>query len=132
MSASVKYPEARWEVMLAVAALSDADYQQRVWIRHELPHENYYDSLDLAVHTLYDDWRILPRPVEAVGAILVDGSEVDRLLALGEVLEVLLADLSDRPDEDYTSDSRWPLVIERSGAALSAMVLAGPIERLER
>jgi hypothetical protein len=39
------YPTARWQVMLAVAALSDREYQDRVWIRHELPHENYYDSL---------------------------------------------------------------------------------------
>ena len=32
------------------------------------------------------------------------------------------------PIEDYISHPRWSLVVDRARAALSAMVLAGPIE----
>ncbi len=49
MTASVKYPLARWAVIEAVAALSDPEYQQRIWIRHELPHENYHRGTVLVV-----------------------------------------------------------------------------------
>lgn len=131
MSASVNHPAARWEVMEAVAALNDREYQERIWIRRELPHENYYDPLDQSVHTLFDDWMVLPNPTGAIGTVLVDGPEVERLRALGEVLGAVIAELKDRPDQDYISDRRWPLVMERAGAALSAMVLAGLIEQSE-
>lgn len=115
--------------MLAVAGLSDREYQERIWLRHELPPEVYYDSLDMAVHTLFDDWMILPNPKEAIGTILVDGPEIDRLRHLGELFGTLVDELKDRPDEDYINDGRWPDVVDRARAALSAMVLAGPIER---
>lgn len=115
----------------AVAALSDPEYQQRIWIRHELPHENYYDPLDQSIHTLFDDWVVLPDPEPAIGAFLVSGPEIDRLRALGDVLGPLIDELGDRPDQDYISDRRWPLVVERAGSALSAMVLAGAIEQSE-
>jgi len=128
VSASVNYPTARWQVMLAIASLSDREYQERVWVRQEVPTEDYYDSLDLAVNTLFDDWIVLPNPQEAIGAILIDGPEIEKIRAVGELLGPLIAELKDRPDEDYLNDSRWPLVVERSHAALSAMVLAGPIE----
>lgn len=132
MTASVKYPMARWSVMEAVAALSDPEYQQRIWIRQELPHENYYDPLDQSIHTLFDDWVVLPDPQPAIGAFLVDGPEIECLRALGEVLDPLISELKDRPDADYISHPHWPLVIERARAALSAMVLAGSIERSDR
>lgn len=127
MSVPVKYPWARWEVLLAVAALSDLEYQHRVWIRHELPHEDYYDSLTLSIHTLFDDWAVLPEPQKAVGTVLVDGPEIPRLQELCDVLDPLITELGDRADEEYLQDERWPAVLDRAKAALSALVLAGPI-----
>jgi hypothetical protein len=123
----VEYPSARWGVMRAVAALSDRDYQQRVWINHRLPHPNYYDSVDLAIHTLFDDWAVLPNPREAIGAILVDGPEIERLQKLGQVLGALVDELKKSPDEEYVRDPRWSEVVDSAVHALSAMVLAGPM-----
>lgn len=128
VSSLVTLPWARWSVMDAVASLSDLEYQERVWIRQELPHEGFEDNLDMNVSALFDDWMVLPTPRDAVGTILVDGPEIDRLQALGESLDTLIDDLKDSPDEDYLRDSRWPIVVERARAALSAMVLEGPIE----
>jgi hypothetical protein len=109
-------------MMVHVAALSDPDYQQRVWIRQEVPHPGYEDSLRETVNGLYD--LVLPNPRDAVGSILVDGPEIERLNKLGQALDPLLDDLKDRPDDNYVRDRRWDQVIEYARDALSAMVLS--------
>jgi hypothetical protein len=128
MTVNVRYPRVRWEVMHTVAGLSDPEYQQRVWIRHEYPHENYFDNFDQAIHTLFDDWVVLPDAKAAIGDILVDGPEVARLATLGATLSRLIDDLSDAPDADYLAHADWPLVISQAASALSAMVLAGQLD----
>jgi hypothetical protein len=128
VNVSVLYRAARSQVMFAVAALSDPDYQQRVWIRQEVPHPGYHDSLDMTVHTLFDDCAVLPNPRDAVGTVLVDGPEIERLNKLGQALDALIDDLKERPDDDYVRDRRWGQVIEYARDALSAMVLADPGE----
>jgi hypothetical protein len=125
VNASVQYPAARSQVMFAVAALSDRDYQEQFWIKQEEPHPGCHDSLDMTVHTLFDDWAVLPNPREAIGAILVDGPEVERLQRLGKALKALIDDLTDRPDENYVRDRHWSQIVEYARDALSAMVLAG-------
>lgn len=41
--------------MEALESLADRDYQQRVWIEHQYPHDDFYDELDLEIHILFDD-----------------------------------------------------------------------------
>lgn len=125
MRIAVRYPNARWQVMDAVASLSDPDYQERIWIRREYPHPNFYDSFDQVVHTLFDDWTVLPDPRAAVGAILVDGPEVPRLADLGATLSRLIDRLGDVPDEHYLNHDDWQTVLTEAALALAAMVLAG-------
>ncbi|HWH01990.1 MAG TPA: hypothetical protein VNV66_22345 [Pilimelia sp.] len=123
----VEYPHARWAVLEALAALSDHAYQQRVWLRRGIPQQDFCDSLDLAIHTLYDDWAVLPAPAGAIGGIVVDGVGVERLIALDDVLSPLLEDLGDVPDSVYLKHPSWSQIRAAAAAALSAMVLEGPI-----
>jgi hypothetical protein len=128
MTVPVSTPYARWEVMLALASLSDREYQERVWIRQQLPHKNYIDNFDNAVHALYDDWIVLPEPRAAVGSVLVNGPEVERIAALGVTLDGLLEELGESPDSAYLAHADWDTVLAQASSALSAMVLAGHIK----
>jgi hypothetical protein len=120
---------ARWEVMMRVAALSDRGYQRRVWFREGAPYPGYVDSLKETVNALFD--VVLPNPRQAVGDILADGPEIERLHKVGQALGALVDDLKDQPDEDYVHDRRWGQIVEYARDALSAMVLAGPITSIE-
>ena len=122
---TVEYPAMRREVMRALAAFADRDYQRRVWEPRQFPDENFYDDLTQNVHVLYDDCQVLPDPLNRLGSVLVAGGEVDRLRMLDGVLGPLIDDLGDAPDSAYVRDPRWPAVISAATAALTAMVLAG-------
>jgi hypothetical protein len=127
MTVPVDSPYARWEVMRALASLSDPEYQERVWIRHQMPHKNYFDNFDNAVHALYDDWVVLPEPRAALGSVLVNGPEVSRIAALGVTLDSLIEELGESPDSVYLAHAEWGTVLAQASSALSAMVLAGHI-----
>jgi hypothetical protein len=115
----------RREVIAAVAALSDVEYQRRVWVDRILPCPDYHDDLTLASHILYDDTMVLTNPAATVGDILIAGDEIDRLTALDRVLGPLIDTLGDVPDLEYLNHPRWPEVVHRASHALSALVLAG-------
>ena len=117
----------RREVINALAALSDRQYQKRVWIDHILPQDNYYDDLTLNIHILYDDCAVLPEPETRIGTVLVDGDEIGRLIDLERVLGPMIAGLGEAPDVEYMADPRWSAVLAHAGSALSAMVLAGEL-----
>ncbi len=116
----VRFPEMRAEAVGAVRALSDRAYQDRVWIRRELPTPTFMDGLDLNVHILFDDTRVLPDPTPVVG-VVIHADEVESLQALGDVLALLIDDLGDVPDADYLADPRWAQVVDAAVAALAAM-----------
>jgi hypothetical protein len=116
----ILYPTARVNIIDAIEALSDPEYQWRVWIRREYPRTPYYDDLSQGVHILFDDWVVLPDPEPAVdGYIYRD--EVAPLRALGEVYDPLITHLGDVSDERYITDPRWPEVVRRAQVALEVM-----------
>ena len=115
----VEFPDMRHEVIAAVRSLSDAEHQRRQWGKVEAG-VNYYDDLSLTVHVLYDDCQVLPTPEAAVPAVLYPG-EVVAFRGLDSALGPLIADLGDRPDDDYLADPRWGSVVEAAGAALRLM-----------
>jgi hypothetical protein len=115
----VKYPEMRREVVNALAALADPEYQQRVWIERNYPRDNFFDDLSLNINILYD--MVLPDPVPRIGAVLLDENEVDQLIRLEKVLGPLIAELRDAPDSRYLSDPRWKQVVDAASSALSCM-----------
>ena len=121
----VKYPVMRLEVLSAVAALSDTEYQQRVWIGRESPTPKFYDDLTANVHVLYDDCQVLPDPESALGTVLLPGDEVARLRDLDQLFGPLIDTLGDAPDSVYLASPQWAAVVRAASRALSAMVLAG-------
>ncbi|MBB5157350.1 SCO4402 family protein [Saccharopolyspora phatthalungensis] len=112
----VRYPSMRAEIVLAVKALSDPDYQQRVWIRRQYPHENFYDDFTQNAHILFDDTCVLPDPETGVGDVLYP-DEVGVLRALGEVLDPLINELGNVSDERYLQHPQWAEVLRRSERA---------------
>ncbi|GAB3007141.1 SCO4402 family protein [Saccharothrix stipae] len=117
---TIRYPGVRTQVLSAVESLADREYQERVWIRGELPHPGYYDELDLSVHTLFDDAAVLPDPASAVGAVL-HAHEVGPLHELGAVFGPLIDDLGDQPDAVYLADPRWDDVVRAAVKAYEVM-----------
>lgn len=117
---TIKYPGVRTQVLAAVESLSDRAYQERVWIRHELPHPGYYDELDLTIHSLFDDSTVLPDPTTAVGTV-IHPDEVEPLTELGAVFGPLIDDLGDQPDAVYLADPRWDDVVRSAAKAWQVM-----------
>jgi hypothetical protein len=121
---NVQFPSMRRDVMFALAALADREYQDSVWLGRS-PRPGYLDDLTGAVNVLYDDCQVLPDPTARLGSVLVDGDEIERLRRVDSVLDVLLADHHGDDDEVFLEDPRWADVIEAAGRALAAMVIAG-------
>jgi hypothetical protein len=119
MSATVRFPDMRLEVIAALRALSDPQHQETHWGR-VVEGVNYYDDLTLNVHTLYDDCMVLPEPSKAVPDVLHQ-EEVAALHDLEQALGPMLQDLGDRPDADYLLDPRWLAVVHAARTALEVM-----------
>lgn len=119
MTSRIEYPDMRNEVISALRSLSDPAHQRTRWGKVE-EGVNYYDDLNLNVHILYDDTRVLPTPDAAVPELLHE-AEIPVLRAVDAALGPMIRDLGDRPDADYLSDPRWPHVVEASAAALAVM-----------
>ncbi len=109
----------RLEVISALRSLSDRPHQQSRWGRYA-EGVNYYDDLTLNVHTLYDDCAVLPEPKDAVPEVLRE-EEVQVFRDLETTLGPMIRDLGEQRDDAYTSDSRWPGVIDSAVRALAVM-----------
>jgi hypothetical protein len=125
MMLNVQFPAMRRQAMYSLSILADAEYQVRVWIDHQLPPGVDLENLDLHINVLYDDTGVLRDPVGLVGAVLVEGDEVDRLTSLGQLLDELIAEHGDASDEVYLGDSRWEALTHRAALALAAMIRSG-------
>lgn len=114
---NVRFPAMRQEVVGALAALADRDYQQRVWIEHEYPRENFYDDLTLNINILYD--MVLPDPHSRLGTVLLDECEANLLEELEKHLKPLIDELHNASDQRYVTDPRWDGVTDAAASALS-------------
>jgi hypothetical protein len=117
----VEFPEWREEVIEALRALSDPDHQRRVWVGGESIGPNFYDALDERIHALFDDADVLPDPSARIGILLRDEAEVEALRPLGRLLDEMIEDLGDVPDEQYLANPRWSDVVQYAGAALEVL-----------
>jgi len=117
---ALQYPNMREEVIDALQALGDPDYQRRVWLKRDWPDPASYDSLDENVHILFDDIDVCVDPARWVGIVL-HPAEVEPLKTLGEVFGALIDDLGDVSDEVYLADPRWSTVVELAQAAYDAL-----------
>jgi hypothetical protein len=117
---SMRFPEMRAEIIGAVRALADRDYQERVWINKIFPHDNFYDDFSMRVHILYDDTNVMSNPSEAVGTFIYE-NEVASFRELDRSLSPLIDDLDDAEDAVYLADPRWPQVVQAAKDALQIL-----------
>ena len=121
----VEFSAMRREVLRALAALSDRDYQRRVWELKQYPGTGFYDDLTQNINVLYDDCQVLPEPESRLWSVLLPGDELARLAAVDRVLGRMIDELGEAPDEMYLADPRWATVMTAAGRALASMILAG-------
>jgi hypothetical protein len=106
----------------AVEHLADPEFQQRVWVRRELPHPDYAGNFDLAVHILYDDTTVLEDPAGSIGDLLRDQAEAEAMAALGRALDAIFEDLGTTlSDAEYVSAPQWAAVVSAARAALDVL-----------
>ncbi|MFC5290560.1 barstar family protein [Actinokineospora guangxiensis] len=118
----VRFVEMRAEIISAVHALADVEYQQRVWVRREYPHENVYDDFGTNVHILCDDTSVLENPFGAVGVFLRSAEEAEALLPLRTAMDGLLDQLGGQlEDIQYIESPLWPPVVAAAKTALVAL-----------
>lgn len=116
---NIQFPNMRAQVVEALRALSDRQYQESIWGKCD-PAVNAYDDLDISVHMLYDDALVLPEPETCVPSLLHE-SEVPALRAVDAVLGPMIRDLGDCPDDVYLADPRWPAVVRAAGEAFTTL-----------
>jgi hypothetical protein len=118
----IRFVEARTEIIGAVRALADVDYQLRVWVRREYPHDNYYDDFTMNAHILLDDTTVLDDPFGAIGVYLRSAEEAEALLplkaALGGLFDRLGGELE---DIHYIESPLWPCVVNAAKGGLAAL-----------
>ena len=118
----VEYPAMRNEIIGALEALSDPEYQQRVWVERRFPSPTYYDDFDMAIHTLYDDTGIGDDVRSQIGSTLRDETEASLMQDVISALEEVFAECRDDTDFETIRTSRsWPSVVSTAAAALTRL-----------
>ncbi|WP_435270446.1 SCO4402 family protein [Streptomyces sp. 1222.5] len=121
MTGDVEFPDARMNVLAALESLADPDHQQRVWRDRTPRADDPVNDFDLAVHTLFDDTRVLENPEPPVGEVLASEREVRAARDLAAVLGPLIDELGDVGDEVYLDSPRWPAVVTAARTMLETM-----------
>ncbi|MCN9243085.1 hypothetical protein NGF19_20160 [Streptomyces sp. RY43-2] len=118
----VGFPDMRRNVISAVRALADAEYQRRVWIERIYPREGYYDDFTLNLNILYDDTLVLDDPASTLGTVLRSEGEVSAMEALASAVDALLQREGDgRMDADYMASPLWDAVLRSALVAYEVM-----------
>lgn len=118
----VQYPAMRNEIVGALEALSDEDYQQKMWVEGQYPDPSFYHDFDMAVHTLYDDTGVGDGPRSQIGSTLRDETEAQLIQDLLDALDPVLDQCDDRTTfEEIRNIDRWPDVVSTAAAALARM-----------
>ncbi|MFC0027953.1 hypothetical protein ACFFMM_00245 [Micromonospora chaiyaphumensis] len=116
----VRFPAMREEIVQAVRALADHEYQWSAWVRRELP-PGQYDEFTHRIHILYDDTQVLEDPGAAVGIYLRSQEEAIAMQRLAAAIDALFDELgTELSDESYLRARRWPAIVT---AAREALVL---------
>ena len=118
----IRFPEMRRNVISAVRALADGEYQRRVWIERIYPNEGYYDDFTLNLNILYDDTLVLDDPVSTLGTVLRSESEVVAMVELGSAIdEALRLEGDGKVDADYLASPSWAAVLRAASAAYETL-----------
>jgi hypothetical protein len=121
----VRYPAMRAEVVDAVRAFADPDYQWRVWVRLEYPTKRFYDDFSMRIKML-DDLGMIDDPAAAVGDVLRNQAEASALEPMNRALKALFDKHGTKlTDEEYLTTPEWTVVVDTARAALG--VLTDPL-----
>ncbi|TQJ52685.1 hypothetical protein FBY34_0385 [Streptomyces sp. SLBN-115] len=116
----------RMNVISAVEALSDREYQRRVWIERDYPSGEYFDDFTLNVNILYDDTLVLEDPAATLGLILRSREEVEAMAQLASALnELFRGEGKEKADEEYVESPLWDVVVRSASVARRIMTGSG-------
>ena len=118
MNDTVRSPESRERLIAALKALSDPEFQQRVWIEGESDAEGKKaDSFDYAVELLFDyeDYSI---PERCIGWNLVSEDERASVMEIITSVEKTCGPYVTKPFERYAIRAGWADVVQSARAAL--------------
>ncbi|WP_200839664.1 SCO4402 family protein [Streptomyces sp. SLBN-115] len=122
----VDLPDMRMNVISAVEALSDREYQRRVWIERDYPSGEYFDDFTLNVNILYDDTLVLEDPAATLGLILRSREEVEAMAQLASALnELFRGEGKEKADEEYVESPLWDVVVRSASVARRIMTGSG-------
>lgn len=122
----IKYPEMREELVNHLRALSDAEYQQRVWVAKGKEGTIEHDEFDYAVHFLYDDTQLAEDPRAMMGWILRNDSEAVLIERLVKIIESILQKHGTAlSDAQYIVLPEWGGVVDVAKEALSIIGARG-------
>lgn len=119
VSNKLTYPEMRKELIDYISALSDIEYQQKIWIEKQYPNEKFYDELDYTIHFLYDDTDLATNPYAWIGLVLLNEEEAEGIRKVISVLdEIFLKYGLNLSDKEYIQLKEWDNVIESAKALM--------------
>jgi hypothetical protein len=108
----IRYPEMRAELIQHLNALSDIDYQRRVWVLGSSEGDVVHDEFDNAVHYLYDDTRLAADPVSTIGWILRNDEEAAEISKLVETIERVFQRYGTKlSDAEYIQLPEWVTIL---------------------
>ncbi len=118
---TLKYPSMRDELLETLQSLADLDYQRKIWVNKEFPHENFYDDFDNTFRFI-DDMSLMTDPESAIGIFLKDENEVQMIKAVMVALDRVFEALGMKAtDEEYISCPEWSEVLKTASQAWQAM-----------
>ena len=118
---SLQYPTLRSRLLCSLKNLSDKEYQQTVWIKHQQSEGNV-ENFDQEIHFLYDDTDLAYDPVATIGIFLYNKFEVDIVIKVIKFLdEMFKIQGLNKTDEEYINCPQWPAVIEAAKSAYIAL-----------
>jgi len=112
-----------------LARLADAEYLRREWVDHDFSQRGFWVGPVEILSGLYDDLGVLPDPSIAVGVVVVEGEECERLHRLADLLDRVQVRVTNSHEgseyslgPEYLDDPEWPEVARAAGLALASMV----------
>lgn len=109
---NVRYPEMRAELIQHLNALSDIDYQRRIWVLGSSEGDVVHDEFDYAVHYLYDDTQLATDPTSTIGSILLNEEEAAEISKLVDAIERIFQRHGTKlSDAEYIGLPEWATVL---------------------
>lgn len=116
----MKYPHRHDDIRYYLGYLSDAGYQQRVWVQGERPHPD--ERFDDIIHFFFDDTNLADNVEGCIGWFVRDLREASYIRAVVEAMDVVLNKYgTELTDAEYVAKPEWAQVLATAKAALAVV-----------